>query len=246
MSARVEQILEVIQELRERYRASRGIGSLSQMRVDATHAVADRRSIDYRSVQDKFIRQLRPDISTASQFDKLIGPWLKDGSATLKDIVMKHRSDKKDGLLIENAFYIPSEEEALLADAFGYDPNDIQFKEGRDILRLHLTKERNQYLTRQAKALWLGQTNGDIRCSICSFSFSEKYGQHGDGYIEAHHTLPVSGLKPDTVVRVTDLVPVCSNCHSIIHRSKPLLSVETLKQAIMHQETVLKKQGGKA
>jgi hypothetical protein len=246
MSARVEQIVEVIQELCERYRASRGQGSLSQMRIDATHAVAARRNIDYRSVEDKFIRQLRPDISSASQFDEMVSPWLIDGSTTLKDIVMKHRSDKNDALMIENAFYLASEEEALVADAFGYNPNDTEFKEGREILRLHLTKERNQYLTRQAKALWLEETNGDTRCSICLFSFFEKYGQYGDGYIEAHHTFPVAELKPNTVVRIMDLVPVCSNCHSVIHRSKPLLSVATLRQAVMDQEAVLEKEGGKA
>ncbi len=246
MSARVEQIVEVIQELQERYRASRGKGSLSQMRIDATYAVATRRDIDYRSVQDKFIRQLRPDISRVSQFDTLVGHWLKDGSTALKDIVMKHRSDKNDALLIENSFYFPSEEEALVADAFGYNPNDTQFKEGREILRLHLTKERNQYLTRRAKALWLEETKGEIRCSICAFSFFEKYGKYGDGYIEAHHTFPVAKLKPDTVVHIVDLVPVCSNCHSVIHRSKPLLSVATLKETVIQQEAMLGEKGGKA
>ena len=52
----------------------------------------------------------------------------------------------------------------------------------------------------------------------------------GDGYIEIHHCKPLSAgglFDPQT-----DLVPVCSNCHRMIHRRRPWLSVEQLRQLV--------------
>jgi len=236
MSARIKQIIEVIKEVRDNFRIRRMHGSLRNMRIDAMHSVAARREIEYRSVEDKCVRQLKPEISTVKDFDKLIEDWLNNDSNTLKDIILKHRSDSRDDELINNTFYKPSDEESLLADTFDCDPNDQYFREGKEILRLHLAKERNQYLIKYAKTIWEQQTEGNIRCSICNFSFEETYGHLGKGYIEAHHILPVSSLKPNTIVTINDLVPICSNCHTIIHRSKPLLTVEILKQSIEYQE----------
>ena len=37
----------------------------------------------------------------------------------------------------------------------------------------------------------------------------------------------LEGIRPQT-----DLVPVCSNCHRMIHRRRPWLSVEQLRQLV--------------
>lgn len=67
-------------------------------------------------------------------------------------------------------------------------------------------------------------------CQICSFDFSEKYGVYGEGYIEVHHIKPLSEIKESYVLDpVKDLIPVCSNCHSILHRGKNPIAVEELK-----------------
>jgi hypothetical protein len=69
MSARIEQIIEVIEEVRDNFRNRKGYSSIRNMRISAGHSVADRREITNQSVIDKFVRQLRPDIKTAAQFD---------------------------------------------------------------------------------------------------------------------------------------------------------------------------------
>jgi len=115
-----------------------------------------------------------------------------------------------------------------LAQEFGYDPNEESFKEGKVQLRLHLTKERNRSLVIRAKEIWNREQSGRVGCSICSFSFPETYGKVGEGFIEAHHTQPISSLAPDTIISMADLVPVCSNCHSMLHRHRPWLTVEQL------------------
>ena len=60
------------------------------------------------------------------------------------------------------------------------------------------------------------------KCKICGFDFEGFYGPLGHGFIEVHHIEMVSALEPDTVVNpVTDLIPVCSNCHSMLHKRTP-------------------------
>jgi 5-methylcytosine-specific restriction protein A len=59
------------------------------------------------------------------------------------------------------------------------------------------------------------------KCCICGFDFELVYGERGKGFIEVHHTKPLSEVEGETVIDpATDLVPVCSNCHRMIHRRK--------------------------
>lgn len=69
------------------------------------------------------------------------------------------------------------------------------------------------------------------RCFGCNFNFVEKYGKAGEGFIEIHHTVPLSRYEESKVVNPqTDLIPLCSNCHRIVHRRKDyVLSLEELK-----------------
>ncbi len=67
---------------------------------------------------------------------------------------------------------------------------------------------------------------------VCDFNFELKYGERGKDYIEVHHINPISsheGMEVE-INPETDLVPVCSNCHRMIHRRHDdVLSVEQLK-----------------
>ena len=75
------------------------------------------------------------------------------------------------------------------------------------------------------------------KCSVCEFSFEDMYGDMGVNYIHVHHIIPVSELKQEYELDpVKDLAPVCPNCHSIIHRFKPALSIKELKEQIRRVE----------
>lgn len=70
-------------------------------------------------------------------------------------------------------------------------------------------------------------SNG-YRCAICGFDFEEKYGDIGHDYIHVHHIVPVSKAEGTYEINpVTELIPVCPNCHAMLHRKDPpLLPVE--------------------
>ena len=70
-------------------------------------------------------------------------------------------------------------------------------------------------------------------CWVCDLDFSEIYGPLGDGYIQVHHMVPVAEMgpeyRPDPVM---EMVPLCSNCHSMIHRGESLLSPVELRELL--------------
>ena len=132
----------------------------------------------------------------------------------------------------EPSILVPESNEGL-AREFGFDAKEKEFLEGKPILRTHLSNERDPMLTREAKRAWHQQNDGEIKCSVCRFSFSQVYGPIGKGFIEAHHKTPISELSTSTVLKVSDLVPVCSNCHSMLHRNRPWLAVEQLREIVL-------------
>jgi 5-methylcytosine-specific restriction protein A len=69
------------------------------------------------------------------------------------------------------------------------------------------------------------------KCAVCSFDFETFYGSIGKKYIHVHHKIPLSEIKKDYKLNpIKDLVPVCPNCHAIIHRVQPAFTVEQLKK----------------
>ena len=68
-------------------------------------------------------------------------------------------------------------------------------------------------------------------CAVCSFDFEKFYGTIGENYIHVHHIVPLSEIKKEYKLDpVNDLIPVCPNCHAIIHKTRPALTVEQLKE----------------
>ena len=69
------------------------------------------------------------------------------------------------------------------------------------------------------------------KCKVCGLDFGEHYGEIGFGFIHVHHIVPVSQMNSDYKIDpVNELVPVCPNCHSMLHRKAPPLSIDELKQ----------------
>lgn len=66
-------------------------------------------------------------------------------------------------------------------------------------------------------------------CVACGFDFASVYGKPGEGFIHVHHLIPVSQLGPDYLIDpVSDLRPLCPNCHAMVHTQDPPLTPEEL------------------
>jgi 5-methylcytosine-specific restriction protein A len=70
-------------------------------------------------------------------------------------------------------------------------------------------------------------------CQGCRFCFADAYGEIGRNYIHVHHLIPLAEIGHEYVVDpINDLIPVCPNCHAIIHRAKPMLTMEQLRNCL--------------
>lgn len=68
------------------------------------------------------------------------------------------------------------------------------------------------------------------RCSVCDIDFQKVYGEIGKDFIHVHHITPISEIaKLYELDPVRDLRPICPNCHSMLHRKTPPLSIAELK-----------------
>ena len=106
-----------------------------------------------------------------------------------------------------------------------------EFPEGKVYERVHKVRERNSKLIQQIKKERL-EKDKKLVCEICEFDFYKVYKDLGKGFIEAHHIIPVSQLKEDSKTKKEDIVLVCSNCHSMLHRKRPWTTIDEIKKLV--------------
>lgn len=104
---------------------------------------------------------------------------------------------------------IPDFESGLFAEELF---EDAELREGACVSVLLDRFERNP----AARARCLEERGR--RCLICGFDFGEFYGEACEGMIEVHHIEPLSSIRKDHAVDpAKDLIPVCPNCHWVLH-----------------------------
>jgi predicted HNH restriction endonuclease len=101
---------------------------------------------------------------------------------------------------------------------------NLETEEGRELLRQHIVRERSALLIARFKAI-----HRPLKCEVCGFDFAVAYGEMGKGFIEAHHVKPLVDVRPGDKTKLEDLAAVCSNCHRMLHRTYPSMSVEKLR-----------------
>jgi 5-methylcytosine-specific restriction endonuclease McrA len=90
-----------------------------------------------------------------------------------------------------------------------------EFREGSERKYVQTRFERDPRAREEAIARYKRQ------CMVCEFDFNAFYGpDYSVGYIEVHHTKPLSSLRGERVTKIEDLVLLCSNCHRVIHRKR--------------------------
>lgn len=113
--------------------------------------------------------------------------------------------------------------------------------EGATSSRMSKTTQRSQKL--RAAAIEHFSHNGVIQCDCCGFEFKSFYGPvYGRSCIEIHHLKPIFQYAGKSVEQtideaLTNLLPVCPNCHRVIHKNNITLNkLPDFKQHIMKQQ----------
>ncbi|MNJ38954.1 HNH endonuclease [compost metagenome] len=70
-------------------------------------------------------------------------------------------------------------------------------------------------------------------CAACAFDFGLVYGEVAEGLIHVHHIVPLSTIGAEYKLNpITDLIPLCPNCHAVVHRGAEVMSLAQLKACL--------------
>jgi 5-methylcytosine-specific restriction protein A len=75
-----------------------------------------------------------------------------------------------------------------------------------------------------------------VKCQVCDLDFENTYGPVGKDFIHVHHIKPLYEINQSYIVDpIKDLVPICPNCHAMLHRKENgvYLSIEQLRDRIL-------------
>lgn len=121
-----------------------------------------------------------------------------------------------------------------------YPENDEKLYEGALVTIKANKYERNQKARRECVA------KKGCQCLVCGRDFETTYGEIGKNFIHVHHLTPISTIGKEYELNVdTDLVPVCPNCHYMLHRKNPPYSIEELKEMLHEVSLPVKKKSSR-
>tara|TARA_B100000780_G_C20813551_1_gene323224 strand:- start:67 stop:603 length:537 start_codon:yes stop_codon:yes gene_type:complete len=87
--------------------------------------------------------------------------------------------------------------------------------------------ERNPEFRRQCLEYY------GYKCQICDFSFAETFGELGEDFCHVHHIEPIGESGGEFITDpIKDLIPVCPNCHAMLHRASPALKPDQLRSIL--------------
>lgn len=119
-------------------------------------------------------------------------------------------------------------EEYLFANEFSPEEEAL-LPEGAKVKVTVNRYERSKEARDQCLEYW------KLSCSVCKMKFEEVYGEIGKGYIHVHHKVPIAEIGTSYKVDpINDLIPVCPNCHSMIHKGKPKpFTIDEIKEKLV-------------
>jgi len=127
-----------------------------------------------------------------------------------------------------NQFPVPSETKSTqITPPFSGDLQVQLYIEGELGVVSYENRSRNEKARKKCIEL-LGTT-----CVACNVSLGDVYGDQFAHKIHIHHLNPVASYEGEVAVNpMTDLVPICPNCHFVIHSKKDPYTIEEIKQFI--------------
>lgn len=150
----------------------------------------------------------------------------------------QHWSSQSSGIRIKNEIAVILEKkwEALqrlrnnkLLSLPGSGIHNIMIEGGKKQITIN-SYERNSKARKQCLEHYGPQ------CVVCGFNSVAVYGNEFEGKIHVHHIKPLNEIDEEYIVDpVNDLVPVCPNCHMILHIKEPAYLPDEVKNKLASQ-----------
>lgn len=150
-----------------------------------------------------------------------IQQWFPQQSGiTIKDEIVDVLESSWFNFIRENKYL----KKSFVLNDLVTDNNDI-YREGKSIEMIQTRYERNP----QARKVCLNRHG--YSCKVCDFSFEQYFGEIGKSFIHVHHINSIAEIGGEyDVDPIKDLIPVCPNCHAMIHLKRPSFTIEEIKE----------------
>jgi 5-methylcytosine-specific restriction protein A len=193
---------------------SRLLGSKSEEAIVANGAIG--------RIGRSFSNYLQITLDDDTAFYELIGPYTVNGWEMRKNL---KRALEELGLTTQDNGGTEISDR-LPTEVLSFEESQL-LKEGK-VIQVYVDRyERNQ------KARLKCIDNFGDKCYVCGFDFGKVYGDIAKGFIHVHHIRQLSEIKEEYKVDpLIDLIPVCANCHSVIHVTKPAMTIQKIKRRV--------------
>ncbi len=226
MRSLIQDLLAVLQAIHSR-RAASG-GDATSLRIGAVHSVAENelsagrfrnRISALNSIQDACARRFGLD---AAGFDKLVELWLAGDPTELRCRLLTIAGHEQHRTELESLF---PERVQLPPEAI--HPETLP--EGKDYVTGAVREVKVNAYERDPEARRECIQRHGTTCAVCLMNFEQRYGRIGKDFIHVHHLRLLSSREVYNLNPMKDLIPVCPNCHAMLHSSNPPRSVGELK-----------------
>ena len=196
-------------------------------RIDLRDYTAFSSPLPMGTIVDRYGDEIRQDLKDTSP---TYYPFTTHGDS-LRTVQGIYLAQATPGLVQILGRGLNLQETLSQATEAGIDPH-YEYAEGRRLASERYFFSRNPTLIRRAK----DRAGGT--CEVCGFNFAAYYGELGAGYCEVHHLNPLSERSDsewgeELRTRLDEVAVLCANCHRMVHRRRPALSLDELRRQLL-------------
>lgn len=185
-----------------------------------------------KSTKSFFLFPFKKEKNGEHRLSRMRAYYELKGAKVGDQIIIRKKKKKDKGVYYEIDLIMPHElldidEKHVYFDAFTPEEEN-KLPEGSKLRIVVNRYERSKKAREKCIEHW------KLSCSVCKMEFENVYGELGKGFIHVHHKVPLSEIgKKYKIDPIKDLVPVCPNCHAMLHKKKPPYTIEEIKDILV-------------
>jgi len=194
--------------------------------------IAERASAEEYALARSFVLNIAESHDVNIAPEASLGDWRVTSELEIEVIVRGIRDQHDLSVVERTAREVLIPMIAAMAELIGYTEDDLGGEhlgeiEGRLITTTQTRRERNP-----RNRLLCISVHGTA-CAVCGLDPATVYGEALGAIIEIHHIEPLAETgSPRIYDPRTELIPLCPNCHRAIHRTRPALTPDKLREII--------------
>jgi 5-methylcytosine-specific restriction protein A len=185
---------------------------------------------EHYSYSRALVESLSQDYSVVVSPNKSLRTWVVEPKLQISVVRKDVEGQRELNEIKKTSELMLSPLVACMAELIGLEieePSDDSMEEGSIFYQLTKRRERNP------RNRLICFSVHPKKCLVCDIDPSVNYGQEVGALLEVHHVEPLSQLEAPKVYNpLTDLIPLCPNCHRAAHKRVPAFTPNELKNKL--------------